>query len=94
MTMLSTAKRWKTKKGRVVVTHLETIDEIIEFWRTKYDAIFAGESRARRLWATNVRAGGQAKALGQVEADIAKRQIEWDAYVRAQLTDLTTATIQ
>ena len=93
MVVVSNATRYVTKSGRQFVTHL-TLDELLEFWRTKYDAIFAQECRNRRLWATTVRAGGQAKALGQVEADIERRQKEWDDYVRAQLADLATAEVQ
>ena len=93
MVVVSSATRYVTAAGREFVTHLP-LDELLEFWRTKYDTIFAQECRNRRLWATTVRAGGQAKALGQVEAEIERRQKEWDAYVREQLADLATATAQ
>ncbi len=82
-------KRFVTDKGRVIQTTLETVDEIVEFWRTKYDAIFAQEARSRRLWATNARAG--VNSSGAIEAKIEARQAEWDQYVRDQLIDLTTA---
>lgn len=91
MVALSTARVLKTASGRTIFTHLETIDEVVEFWRTKYDAIFAQEARNRRLWATTARAGN-AQAPGQVDAVIQARQIEWDEYVREQLEDISQGT--
>lgn len=88
MVALTTARRLTTPKGRVIFTHLETIDEVVEMWRTKYDAIFAQEARNRRLWATTARASKTSIAAGVVEAQIQDRQIEWDAYVREQLEDI------
>ena len=84
---ISTAKRLVTPNGRIIVTELDTVDEVVEMWRTKYDAIFGAESRARRLWATTARAG-KAQPLGAVEAKIEERQKEWDEYVREQLEDI------
>jgi hypothetical protein len=90
MTVVSTTRRLVTKKGRVFVTDLE-VDELLDFWRIKYDAIFANEARNRRVWGANTKIGKVAKAPGETEAEIAERQIEWDEYVREQLADLVTA---
>lgn len=90
MTVVSTARRLTTKKGRVIVTELETIDEILDFWRVKYDAIFGAEVRARRLWGANARTKS-APTSGEIETQIAARQVEWDEYVREQLADIATA---
>lgn len=93
MSVISTARRLVTPSGRVIVTHLETIDEVVEMWRTKYDAIFAQEARSRRLWATTARAG-KAQAAGAVEARIQERQLEWDEYVRGCLEDIAQGSWQ
>lgn len=87
MTGFATANRLVTKKGRVVVTELE-VDELIDFWQTKYDAIFAQEARARRTWGVT-----RAAKLGPgaIEAEIDARKVEWDAWVADQIADLATA---
>ena len=82
--------KYVTDSGRVILTHLDSVDEIVEFWRTKYDAIFAQEARSRRLWAATARSK-TVNASGVVEQQILNRQAEWDAYVRDRLIDLATA---
>lgn len=84
----STARRLVTDKGRVIVTELATTDAIVDFWRAKYGRIFAAEAKARRAWGTQRK---PAVHPDQVEAEIAGRQAEWDAYVTEQLADLETA---
>ena len=82
--------KWITDSGRIVDTTLTSVDEIVEFWRTKYDGIFAQESRNRRLWAATARTK-VVNSSGAVEAEIEARQKEWDEYVRERLMDLSTA---
>lgn len=87
MTVKSHTGRLVTDSGRVIVTDL-TVDEVVDFWREKYDRIFAAEAKARRIWAA------QRKPMpspDEVDAEIQKRQVEWDAYVTEQLKDLGTA---
>lgn len=85
--MQAMTPRYRTKKGRTIVTH-STVDEVLEFWRTKYDTIFAQEARARRTWGVT-----RAAKLGPgvIEAEIDARKVEWDKWVAKQLADIATA---
>lgn len=94
MTVVSTTKRLVTKKKRVFVTDLE-VDELVEFWRAKYELIFANEAKSRRLWGSTARANKKPPpASADIEAEIERRQIEWDAYVKERLADIQTATVK
>lgn len=86
MTIKSTTPRYVTKARRTFCTELEVPDELLEFWRAKYETIFAAECKARRIWA-----GSYKKSPEDVEATIATRQVEWDAYVAEKLADIATA---
>jgi hypothetical protein len=87
VTVIAHTRRRYTDKGRLIITDLETVDEVVAFWRDLYDRIFAGEAKARRAWGSLRKPYPGADVI---DAEIQARQVQWDAYVTEQLLDLLT----